>query len=101
MGLSVAISAAIVMATLMIVIFTIPNIVTSIFSIGDVSSQAAKLDESISKTDIGMEALDVAVGSPRVNFTLVNEGQEKLWNFDDFDVIIEYDEISGRSTEKL
>jgi len=48
-----------------------------------------------------MEALDVAVGSPRVNFTLVNEGQEKLWNFDDFDVIIKYDEISGRSTEEL
>jgi len=101
MGLSIAISGAIIMATFLVVFLTIPNIVNSIFTLGDVSSEVTKLDTSISKTEISMEKLEVSVGSPRINFTLINEGREKLWNFENFDIIIQYDEGSGRSTESL
>jgi hypothetical protein len=49
-----------------------------------------------------MDHLSVLVGSSKVNFTLNNDGSEKLWNFEDFDLFIEYDgAISGKKTQQL
>ena len=101
MGLSIAISGAIVMLTIIFVLFAIPNVVTNIFSIGDASLKASLLGDIISQTEISMEDLDVSVGSPEVRFTVINEGQEKLWDYEKFNVIITYDEVSGRPTEEL
>jgi len=37
-----------------------------------------------------------------LNFTLSNDGQEKLWNFDEFDLFVTYDgDVSGRLTEEI
>ena len=101
MGLSVAIAGAIVMVTIMFVLFAVPNVVNSIFSVGDASLKASLLGDTISQTEISMEDLDVQVNSPKVNFTVINEGQEKLWDYENFNVIITYDEASGRPTETL
>ena len=101
MGLSIAIAGAIVMLTIIFVLFAIPNVVTNIFSIGDASLKASLLGDIISQTEISMEDLDVKVNSPKVNFTVINEGQEKLWDYENFNVIITYDEASGRPTELL
>lgn len=101
MGLSVAIAGAIVMVTIMFVLFAVPNVVYSIFSVGDASLKASLLGDTISQTEISMEDLDVQVNSPKVNFTVINEGQEKLWDYEKFNVIITYDEASGRPTESM
>jgi hypothetical protein len=102
MGLSVAIAGGIVMVTIMLVMLTIPNVVTNIFSIGEVSSQSSKIEDSVSKTEITTESILTQVGSPRVNFTLSNQGSTTLWDFNNFNVLVEYTgAISGKRTEQL
>jgi len=100
MGLSVAISGGIVLTVIMLILLSMPGIVDKMFSIGDVTSQVAHFEKTISDTDISLETL-FASTTPRVNFTLNNDDTEKLWNFDDFDVIIEYESASGDQLEEL
>src|SRR3989304_6007328 len=102
MGLSVAIAGGIVMVTIMLIMLTIPNVVNNIFSIGEVSSKSLKVDDSVSKTKISVTELYTKIGSPRVNFTLNNEGSTTLWDFNNFNVLVEYTgTISGKRTEQL
>src|SRR3990172_3824230 len=102
MGLSVAIAGGIVMVTIMLIMLTIPNVVNNIFSIGEVSSKSLKVDDSVSKTKISVTELYTKIGSPRINFTLNNEGSTTLWDFNNFNVLVEYTgAISGQKTEQL
>jgi len=102
MGLSVAIAGGIVMVTIMLVMLSIPTVVNTIFSINEVSSQSSKIEDSVSKTEISIEEIYTTIGSPRINFTLINEGSTTLWDFNNFNVLIEYTgAISGKKTEQL
>jgi len=100
MGLSVAIAGAIVLSVLMLVMMSMTGFVSTMFSIGDVSTQVSDLENIIDNTDISLETL-FATTTPRVNFTLNNDDQEKLWNFEDFKVIIEYESASANELEEL
>ncbi len=101
MGLSVAIAGAIVLSVLMVVLMTMIGFVDNMFTIGDVSSQISKVENTIDKTDISLETLFAQSGLPTVNFTLNNDDQEKLWNFEKFNVIVEYEAGSGQLLEVL
>lgn len=102
MGLSVAIAGGIVMVTIMLVMLAIPNMVSTIFSIGEVNSISSKVDDSVSKTNINVDAIITKVGSPRVNFTLTNTGSTTLWDYNHFNVLAEYTgAVSGKRTESL
>jgi len=101
MGLSIAISGAIILSVLMIVLMTITGFVGNMFTIGDVSSQIFEVENTIAKTDISLDALEASAGSPYVNFTLNNDDIEKLWNFEHFNVLIEYDNAAGTVVEEL
>jgi len=102
MGLSVAIAGGIVMVTIMLVMLAIPNMVSTIFSIGEVNSISSKVDDSVSKTNINVDAIITKVGSPRVNFTLTNTGSTTLWDYNNFNVLAEYTgAVSGKRTEPL
>jgi len=101
MGLSIAISGAIILSVLMIVLMTITGFVGNMFTIGDTSIQVSKLENTIDKTDISLDALEASVTSPYVNFTLNNDDIEKLWNFEHFNVLIEYDNAAGTVVEEL
>jgi hypothetical protein len=102
MGLSVAISGGIILTVFVLILFSLPGLADKMFSIGDITTQVAQHEQEISKTEISIDNLSVLVGSSRVNFTLNNDGSEKLWNFEDFDLFIEYDgAISGKRTEQL
>jgi len=100
MGLSVAIAGGIILSVLMLVMMSITGLAGNIFSIGSVTTQVSELENSIDDTDISLETL-FASTTPRVNFTLNNDDKEKLWNFDDFNVLIEYDSASGDELEEL
>jgi len=100
MGLSVAIAGAIILSVLMLVMMSMTGLVGNIFSIGSVTTQVSDLENTIDDTDISLETL-FASTTPRVNFTLNNDDKEKLWNFDDFNVLIEYDSASGDELEEL
>ncbi len=80
MGLSIAISGAIVLSVLMIVLMTITGFAGNLFSIGDVTSQMSQVEKSISQTDISLDALEAQLNSAKDNFTLNNDDTEKLWN---------------------
>ena len=100
MGLSVAIAGAIILSVLMLVMMSMTGLVGNIFSIGSVTTQVSDLENTIDNTDISLETL-FASTTPRVNFTLNNDDKEKLWNFDDFNVLIEYESASGDELEEL
>jgi len=100
MGLSVAIAGAIILSVLMLVMMSMTGLAGNIFSIGTVATQVSDLENTIDNTDISLETL-FASTTPRVNFTLNNDDTEKLWNFNDFNVLIEYDSASGDELEEL
>ncbi len=101
MGLSVAIAGAIVLSVLMVVLMTMTGFVGTMFTIGDVTTQISQVEKSIAKTDISLDALEALSGSAKVNFTLNNDDTEKLWNFEHFNVFIEYDNAAGPVIEEL
>jgi len=101
MGLSIAISGAIILSVLMIVLMTITGFVGNMFTIGDASTQISEVENTIAKTDISLETLFAQSGLATVNFTLNNDDQEKLWNFEKFNVIVEYEAGSGQLLEVL
>jgi len=101
MGLSVAIAGGIILSVLMLVMMSITGLAGNIFSIGSVTTQVSELENIIDNTDISLDALEALTGSAKVNFTLNNDDTEKLWNFDDFNVLIEYDNAGGTVVEEL
>ena len=102
MGLSVAISGAIVLSVLMIVLMTMTGFVGNMFTVGDASTQIAELDKAISDTEISMNHVSTLIGFPTLNFTLSNDGQEKLWNYEEFDLFVTYvGTVSGTLTEQI
>jgi len=102
MGLSVAISGGIILTVFVLILFSLPGLADKMFSIGDITSQVSQHEKKISDTKLSIDHLSQRVGTSRVNFTLNNDGTEKLWNFEDFDLFIEYNgAISGKTTEQL
>jgi hypothetical protein len=99
MGLSIAIGGGVTMMALLF-IFGILSIMIFQLQVENIaSSQAFDNNDEISKTSISISGINSTVGANLVNFTLTNEGSEKLWNYDEFDVIIRYDaDISGTKT---
>ena len=102
MGLSNALSGGIVMIVLVYVLLTALVMIDSSISIQDASTDSAEIETSISKTDISAHSLSALAGQNSVDFTIDNNGEEKLWNFENFNLIITFDgETSGRLTESL
>ncbi len=91
MGLSVAIAGGIILSVLMLVMMSITGLAANIFSIGETSSKVFDLENTILKTNTKIQELSAFSGSNVVNFDLLNEGNEKLWDYDNFNVIITFD----------
>ncbi len=64
------------------------------------SSHAFDNNDEITKTGIMILDVNASSSSKLVNFTLTNQGSEKLWNYDEFDIIVTYDaDILGTKTK--
>jgi len=98
MGLSIIASGGIIFIVLLSLLFTMPSIVDSLVSVSDTSSQVSALDTEISQTDTKIQKLWAFSGSNVVNFDLLNEGNEKLWAFENFNILITYDADTGGAT---
>lgn len=101
MGFSVVISSGIIFTAFMILLYSLPGFLDPVFSIGDASKQSSQTINSVLKTEISLKSLVASPGSPNINFTLNNEGNEKLWRFKDFDLFISYDSSAGKRSETL
>ena len=53
-------------------------------------SQAFDNNDEISKTDIKILDVNASSSSSTMNFTFTNVGSEKLWNYDDFDILVTF-----------
>jgi hypothetical protein len=98
LGLSIAISGAIILSVMLLVFMTVPGLMEKFVSIGEISSKTSDLEDIILKTDTKVQELLAFSGSKVVNFDLLNEGNEKLWDYDKFNVIITYDAYTGGAT---
>jgi len=105
LGISIAIAGGITMASALVILGVASTALNELGLENEASSVAFKNNDAISKTDIRIFGINATVGSNLVNFTLGNEGIEKVWNYDEFDLYITYDAnilgIKTRVTEQL
>jgi len=102
MGLSNAVSGGIILVALVFALMTVPKLMDSTLSLQEVSSSVANLEDSIASTLISVDTLVApTVNSDEITFSVNGLGEEKLWNFERFNVIVTYDGASGKSTEPL
>lgn len=100
MGLSIALAVGIASVALFTILFTYNSMNNSIYDYVLSRSEIAEIDDSISKTSIDIRYPNATAGSSMVSFSMVENGTEKLWNFDKFTVIVTYDaDIGGVSTQ--
>ena len=102
MGLSNVASGGIILAVFVIVLMAMPELLGSSISLQDASSAISKVEESITRTEISVNTIIAPTANlDEVTFSIDNTGEEKLWNFEKFNVIITYDPATGRTTENL
>lgn len=102
MGLSIAVAGAIILISMVLVLYVFSGTAMSVFSLGEVSTEVSEYNDSISKSEISLHHVSTLVGSPNINLTLRNDGQVKTWRFPMYDVLVTYDgAISGKLTEEL
>ena len=100
MGISNPISAIIILGVFISVLFTMPGILENITSIQEISSEVKVLENSIASTDVSIDNLDTRASSIIFNFTLTNNSNEKIWDYENFDIMITYDaDIGGIETK--
>lgn len=61
------------------------------FDLDETKSLKYVVENAILKTDIDFRTLITSPGYNTLSFFLTSEGSEKLWNFEKFDLIVEYD----------
>ena len=102
MALSNAASGGIILVVLITVLMTMPQLLENTLSLQDASTEASDIDNLISKTKIDLSSLTAPTSnSDELSFSIDNTGEEKLWNYDSFTVIVTFDDVSGRLIEEL
>ncbi len=100
MGLSMALAGGISAFSILFLLFTIfPMTSEKIVEQGITTSEILAVNNSILKTEMDFRTLSTSSGSDTGNFFLTNDGIKKLWNYDNFDLIVTYDaDIGGTKT---
>jgi len=105
MGLSVIASGVIISVVFIAVLATMPTMFDSLVSVGESSTKTFDLEDSILKTDLEITSLTASSGADIVSFELFNTGEEKVWDWSEFDLFVTYDANIGgtqtRVTEQL
>ena len=101
MGLSNAMSGGIILFGITYVIFSFGGLTNTAVTLSDASSQIANLENKWLKTSIEITIDNPPGADATFDFEIINTDLEKLWDFDDFDVIITYDNSDTTYTETL
>lgn len=91
MGLSNAISGAIVMLVMLAMMFAFLIIYETSLTVNDAAVQNFDTENKVYHTSISIASASESEGNPDFTFPLASNDEEKLWDFDNFDVIVEYD----------
>jgi len=74
------------------IIFGVLAVILYQLQVGTISSsESFENNDQISKTGINILDINASSSSSLVNFTFINQGSEKLWKYDEFDVLVTYD----------
>jgi len=85
--------SAILLLSLIAIFYVMMDETALVFS--SIKEQANKLN-SFYKTDFEIKSLNLQPQNATFNFWIENIGQEKLWQYDDFDILVTYDaDIAG------
>lgn len=100
MGFGVAISGTVITIIMFVFLFLTPGIMDKIMEIDDSTKEISTVEESIKDTKTKIFSMTATSGSQDVSFSLGNFGDEKLWKYDDFYLLVTYDaNIGGVSTK--
>jgi len=99
LGLSIAISGGIITVVFVFIMGIIFLISYQINTESTASSEIFDVNDSILKTGLQIQYVNTSSGTDIINFDLVNVKNEKLWDYDKFDLLVTYDaDISGTKT---
>lgn len=102
MGLGIAIAGGIICATVLAVFSIVFSTSGQIYEINSSRTHAADLQNVVFQTDMEISDVTAQSGSQFVNFTLTNTGNEKLWNYEKFDVMVNYTaDVLGFPTQRI
>ena len=100
-----AIAGGITISAILLIFSIIPNLTDSLSTEVTTRSEIFEVSNALSKTNMNITTIVANSGTDVINFNFTNDGTEKLWNYEDFDLLITYDaDISGvktRITEKF
>jgi len=96
MGLSIALGGGIASIAIITMFTIFGSAITQIYELNSSRTESSDLNSKLIQTDIDMQLLHSQAGSDFVSFTLENTGNEKLWSYSKFHVIVTYDaDIAG------
>ncbi len=95
MGLSHSISAIIVFIPLIAIVMSIPNIADTILQINEASLDVNEIENSILNTHFQISELQATGDGNLVYFNVTNIGNTKLWDYQNFDLIVTYEGVVG------
>jgi hypothetical protein len=96
------VSGGIILVVLGITLMTAPKLLDSTLSLQDASTSISQVEDDISSTSINVDTLVAPTTNPdEITFSIDNIDEEKLWNFEKFNVFITYDGSTGQFTEDL
>jgi archaellum component FlaF (FlaF/FlaG flagellin family) len=96
MGLSVAVSGGIICATVVAAFSIVFAITGQVYEINSSRTQSSNLDSIVTQTSVNASYAYVQSGNNVVSITLENNGNAKLWDYENFNVIVTYNaSISG------
>lgn len=101
MGLSHVIPAGVVFIPLFIIVTTIPGITNTILQINQAAVDVSDLENSILNTHFQISNLTVPGGESFIYFDVKNTGATKLWDYDNFDLLVTYEGIVGSSATNV
>ncbi len=97
MGLSIAISGGIVTFSIVYAMMSFPAIIDDTTKISTSESQMADNQFARIQTNISISNLQDQSGNSPATFQVTNTGNTLLWNYEDFDVIITYQENAANN----
>jgi archaeal flagellar protein FlaF len=98
MGLSIAISGAIMVFTMIYVMMSFPSLLDDTANVSRSSSEMSNTLNYILHTNIRISNLVDTHGTNPATFSVTNTGNTILWNYKKFDVIITYQQNGNGNT---
>ncbi len=88
------------MVVLISLLMTLPGVLDKASIIQEATTEKSNLENTISKTFVESSSLQATLGSDVISFTFTNIGTEKLWDFEEFDLFITYQDMpTDKKTE--